>query len=128
MVKRSRPRAILELLETKAASRGDEITRVMVLWPLSALEWLAGRWTRALEHATAAHELTEQTQHSHAHNWVGRAKALLEADLGLVDDARASVDEVLAHSPDGRLRDLHHRHARCPGSARARARQPGGGR
>ena len=91
-------RAILELLETKAASRGDEITRVMVLWPLSALEWLAGRWTRALEHATAAHELTEQTQHSHAHNWVGRAKALLEADLGLVDDARASVDEVLAHS------------------------------
>jgi ATP/maltotriose-dependent transcriptional regulator MalT len=91
-------RAILELLETKAASRGDEITRVMVLWPLSALEWLAGRWTRALEHATAAHELTEQTQHSHAQHWVGRAKALLEADLGLVDDAHASVDEVLAHS------------------------------
>jgi DNA-binding CsgD family transcriptional regulator len=70
----------------------------MVLWPLSALEWLAGRWTRALQHATAAHELTEQTQHSHAQHWVGRAKALLEADLGLVDDARASVDEVLAHS------------------------------
>jgi ATP/maltotriose-dependent transcriptional regulator MalT len=93
-----RARAILELLETKASSRGDEITRVMVLWPLSALEWLAGNWPRALEHAAAAAELTEQTQHAHAQHWVGRAKALLEADLGLIDDARASVDEVLAHS------------------------------
>ena len=70
----------------------------MMLWSLTALEWLAGRWSLALEHAAAAYELTEQTQHAHARHWVGRAKALLEADLGLVEDARASVDEVLALS------------------------------
>ena len=35
----------------------------MVCWYLSLLEWLAGRWQRALDHATAAHELAEQTQH-----------------------------------------------------------------
>ena len=52
------------------------------------LEWLAGRWGLALEQAAAAYELTEQTQHGHACTWVGRAKALIEADLGLVEQAR----------------------------------------
>ncbi len=94
-----RARVIFERLEAQAASRGDEVTRVMVLWSLTALEWLAGRWSLALEHAAAAYELTEQTQHAHARHWVGRAKALLEADLGLVEQARASVDEVLSLSP-----------------------------
>ena len=72
----------------------------MVLWALTALEWLAGRWSLALEHAGAAYELTEQTQHAHARHWVGRAKALLEADLGLVEQARASAAEVLALAQD----------------------------
>jgi DNA-binding CsgD family transcriptional regulator len=90
------PRAVLEQLEERAAARGDEGSRAMILWPLTMLEWLAGRWQRALEHATAAYELTEQTQHPHARMWVGRVKALLEADLGLVDEARASAEEALA--------------------------------
>ena len=94
-----RARVIFERLEAQAASRGDEVSRVMVLWSLTALEWLAGRWSLALEHAAAAYELTEQTQHAHARHWVGRAKALLEVDLGLVEQARASVDEVLSLSP-----------------------------
>jgi ATP/maltotriose-dependent transcriptional regulator MalT len=89
-------RVIFERLEYEAASRGDEVSRVMTLWSLTALEWLAGRWRRALEHAGAAYELTEQTQHAHARGWVGRAKALLEADLGLVEESRASAGEVLA--------------------------------
>ena len=93
-----RARVEFEKLEAEAAARGDEGTRVMVLWPLSMLEWLAGRWQRALERAAAAHELTEQTQHPHARFWVGRAKALIETDLGLVDRARASADEGLAWS------------------------------
>ena len=57
-----RPRAILEELEAMAAARGDEDTRVLLLWGLSTLEWLAGRWQPALEHAAAAHELGEQIQ------------------------------------------------------------------
>ena len=91
-----RARSLYEDVETRAAARGDEITRVMALWPLSALEWLAGRWSRALELAVSAHELTEQTQHPHARQWIGRAKALLEADLGLEEEARSSAEEGLA--------------------------------
>ena len=70
----------------------------MALWPLAMLEWLVGRWPRALEHAAAAAELTAQTQYSHALMWVARVKALLEADLGLVGEARASAEESLAYS------------------------------
>jgi DNA-binding CsgD family transcriptional regulator len=93
-----RARAILEPMERAAAARGDESTRVMVLWPLSMLEWLAGRWALALAHATAAYELSELTQHPHGRGWVGRAKALIEADLGLVEQARASAAEALAYA------------------------------
>jgi DNA-binding CsgD family transcriptional regulator len=91
-------RAIFEALEREASARGDESTRVMVLWPLSMLEWFAGRWQLALTHAVAAHDLVEQTQHRHGRAWIGRAKALIEADLGLVEQARASVAEALAHA------------------------------
>jgi DNA-binding CsgD family transcriptional regulator len=92
------PRAVLEGLEATAAAQGDEGTRVMVLWPLTMLEWIAGRWQRALEHAAAASELTEQTEYPHARGWVGRVRALLEADLGLVEEARASAETTLEYA------------------------------
>lgn len=91
-----RSRAVLEALETKAAVRGDEHSRVMLLWTLAMLEWSAGRWPQALGHCTAAYELTEQSQYPHALAWVGRIKALVEADLGLVDEARSSIADGLA--------------------------------
>ena len=93
-----RARAVFEDLEAKAAARGDEATRVCVLWPLIMLEWLAGRWQLALEHAAVAQELTEQTDHPQARQFMGHIKALLEADLGLIDDARASAEEGIAHT------------------------------
>ena len=93
-----RARAILEEIEAWMLERGDENSRVMLLWALSMVEWLAGRWQRALDDAVAARELTEQTQHPHAWGLVGRYKALIEADLGLVDDARTSAEEGLAVS------------------------------
>jgi DNA-binding CsgD family transcriptional regulator len=92
-----RARTLLADLEAQSLESGDESSRVMVLWMLSIVEWLAGRWRRALELATEAYELTEQTQHPQARTWVGRAKALIEADLGLVDEARASAAECLAY-------------------------------
>jgi DNA-binding CsgD family transcriptional regulator len=70
----------------------------MVLWSLAMLEWLAGRLPRAHELADAAYELTEQTQHQHGLIWTARVKALVEADLGLVDQARASAEEGVAFS------------------------------
>jgi DNA-binding CsgD family transcriptional regulator len=91
-----RSRAMLEELEAKAAARGDESSRVMIIWPLSMLEWLAGRWPLALEHAKGAYELGEQGQHGHGRAWVARMKALIEADLGLVEQARASAEQGLA--------------------------------
>ena len=113
------PRSVFEELEARAAARGDEGTRMMALWPLAMLEWLVGRWPRALEHAAAAAELSAQTQHSHALMWVARVKALLEADLGLVGEARASAEESLRT----RERPRMSAHGRFPGGVRpARAR------
>ena len=88
-----RARAILDELEAQAAARGDEETRILILWQLGSVEWLAGRWARALEHASSAHELGEQTQFFHRLGWAGRIKAVLEADLGLVEEARTSAEE-----------------------------------
>jgi ATP/maltotriose-dependent transcriptional regulator MalT len=91
-------RDLLEQVGSQALERGDEVSRLMVLWALTIVEWVAGRWDLAHERASAAYELTQQTQHPHALVWVGRAKALVEADLGLVEDARASAEESLAFS------------------------------
>ena len=95
-----RARAVFEELEAEAATRGDEPTRAVVLWPLSMLEWQVGRWQRARELATVAQELTEQTDHQHGRAWMGQVKALLAADLGLVDEARASAEEGIAHAQE----------------------------
>ena len=91
-----RARAIYEEIEAKAAVRGDERSHVLALWLLGMLEWLAGRWQRALLYGAAADELAEQTQTGLERAWVGRMKALVEADLGLVDEARTSAKQGLA--------------------------------
>jgi ATP/maltotriose-dependent transcriptional regulator MalT len=93
-----RARVIFEELEVQASARGDEGTRAVVLWPLSMLEWLVGRWQRALEHAAVAQELTEQADHPHGRVWMGQVKALLAVELGQVDEARATAEEGLAHA------------------------------
>jgi ATP/maltotriose-dependent transcriptional regulator MalT len=93
-----RPRALLEKLDAETVARGDEITRVMLLWTRGMLEWLAGRWHVALDHARAARELGEQSQSVHGRIWVARIQALVEADLGLVEGARASAAEGLSYS------------------------------
>jgi DNA-binding CsgD family transcriptional regulator len=90
-----RPRALLEDLERNASTRGDEGTRVITLWYLGTLEWLAGRWQTALDRTTAARELAAQIMFGRASGWVGRVRALVETDLGYVEEARASADEGL---------------------------------
>jgi DNA-binding CsgD family transcriptional regulator len=91
-----RARALLEELEASAAARGNEDTRRETLWYLCVLEWLAGRWQQALDRATTAHELGVQAG---AHSgFAGRWKALVEADLGLVEQARASAQQSLAQA------------------------------
>jgi DNA-binding CsgD family transcriptional regulator len=92
-----RARALLDELEAIAVARGNEDTRRETVWYLCVLEWLAGRWQRALDHATTAHELGEQIHGAHS-GFTGRWKALVEVDLGLVEQARASAEESLAQA------------------------------
>jgi DNA-binding CsgD family transcriptional regulator len=93
-----RTRVILEELEATAGARGDERSRVLVLWYLVLVEWYAGRWQRAMEYAAVAHELGEQTDWPRSLAWVGRVRALLEADLGLVEAARSHAEAGLVFS------------------------------
>jgi DNA-binding CsgD family transcriptional regulator/Cdc6-like AAA superfamily ATPase len=90
-----RVRSMLEEVEMAAIDRGDEETRPMALFALLVLEWHTGRWQRALELAAIARELGEQSgAHSLREN-VERAAARVEADLGLVEQARGSAEEGL---------------------------------
>ena len=90
-----RAHAIFEELEQNAIERGDEGSRGHVLWRLSLMEWYMGRWHHALEHATAALEIAEQTLDAHQRVFMGRIKALIETDLGLVEEARRAGEESL---------------------------------
>jgi DNA-binding CsgD family transcriptional regulator len=91
-----RAQSRLDALITAAATRGDEGSHTQLMWSLSIVDWLAGRWEIALDHVVEACELAAQTQETSGRGMVGRVKALIEADLGLVDKARASAEEGLA--------------------------------
>jgi DNA-binding CsgD family transcriptional regulator len=87
-----RARALLEEIETKAAARGDERLRAQAHGARARIEWFAGNWQLALDLATEAREFHPRIQHE-----VGllvRLKALAEADLGLVEQARASAEDA----------------------------------
>jgi tetratricopeptide (TPR) repeat protein len=86
----------LEELEREALASGDESKRQFVLLQLIVLEWHAGNWANALDHAVAAAELADQTHERQFASMVGLNKALVELDLGLVDRARASAEKGLA--------------------------------
>jgi DNA-binding CsgD family transcriptional regulator len=91
-------RGMLEALEAESAARGDEQTRIHTLWYRTILEWFVGNLHEALELATEAYELGEQARFPSNAGWNGRIKALIETDLGLVDEARSSAEEGAAKS------------------------------
>ncbi len=80
-------------LEAEAAARGDEFSRMLALWHLSWAEWGAGRLPAALAAADRAQEAGGQIDIWHERAWVGRVRALVEADLGLLDEARMSAGQ-----------------------------------
>ena len=88
-----RARALLEEIETKAATRGDERLRAQAHGARSRIEWFAGNWQLALDLAIKAHELHDRIQHDVGQHV--RLRALAEADLGLVEQARASAEAAL---------------------------------
>ena len=93
-----RARAILETLAAKAVARGDEVLRGQIAGSLGRLEWFAGNWQLALEHLDVAYEVQEQTLSRHQGGVDSRLRALTEADIGLVEQARKSAKEALATS------------------------------
>jgi DNA-binding CsgD family transcriptional regulator len=93
-----RAREMLDAVEQDATARGDEHTRQWAVLLLIQLDWYAGFWRRALDRAVAGIELAEQTQELQYRGMIGHNKALVEVDLGLVDEARASVEDALACS------------------------------
>ncbi len=90
--------AMFATLAAEATARGDEHTGIHSLWYRSMIEWFRGNWHRALELAAEAYETGEQTQFPNTRGWKGRVAALIEADLGLVEQARASALGGLAQS------------------------------
>ena len=79
--------------EAETAARGDEFSRMLALWHLSWAEWGAGRLPAALAAADRAQEAGGQIDIWHERAWVGRVRALVEADLGLLDEARMSAGQ-----------------------------------
>jgi hypothetical protein len=92
--------AALEKLEADAAARGDDYSQNLILWHRSWAQWAAGRLHPALEFADRAQELGGQIQKWHERAWVGRIRALVEADLGLADEARASACQGIARAQE----------------------------
>ena len=93
-----RARAILEELESEAATWGSEELRGVLLRSLGRVDWLAGRWDAALERTALALEFWEQMQAPHGVALTAPLRALLEVDLGRVDEARASAERGVAIS------------------------------
>jgi DNA-binding CsgD family transcriptional regulator len=93
-----RARAILEERESEAGTWGSEELRGVLLRSLGKLDWLAGRWDAALERTTLALEFWEQMQAPHGVALTAHIRALLEVDLGRVEEARASGERGVAIS------------------------------
>lgn len=91
-----RARDIINREEQMAAARGDEGTHGQLLFYLVMLEWKAGRWQRALEHAALALELGEQLGDRQYEGMVLYGRATILAHLGRVDEARATAAKALS--------------------------------
>ena len=61
----------------------------MILWYGAESSGWQAAGTGRVALAVAAYDLTAQTQYARGRASIGRQKALIEADLGLIDDARA---------------------------------------
>ena len=87
---------MFEALERDAVARGDEHARAFAVLQMIHREWYAGRWRSALEHAAVALELAEQTGEVQYAAMACSYTASVQADAGLVEQARATAQRGLA--------------------------------
>jgi DNA-binding CsgD family transcriptional regulator len=93
-----RARTLMEAAEGAAVERGDEETRALILFFLSALEIHAGRWRRAQEYITAGLELAEQLDDQQLSGMMSGAQADLDIVCGRIEAAREGIAHSLAIS------------------------------
>jgi DNA-binding CsgD family transcriptional regulator len=85
-------RSMIQEVTRVAADRGDEHTRQWTRLQLLLIETHAGRWPLALEHAAEARAIAEQTQEAQYRGMVESIASHVEADTGLIREARLSAE------------------------------------
>jgi DNA-binding CsgD family transcriptional regulator len=86
---------MLEAMERDAVARGDEHARAFAVLQMIYRDWYAGRWRSALEHAAVALEVAEQTGEAQYAAMACSFTASVQADAGLVEQARATAQRGL---------------------------------
>ena len=85
-------RALFEALHLEATEAGDELAALGARARLVDVALPEGRWNDAERHAAEAHELSEQIGAKHSAGLDAYWKALSEAHLGRVEEARATAE------------------------------------
>jgi DNA-binding CsgD family transcriptional regulator len=91
-----RARDLFRTLERDALARGDEHARAWAVLQMIYSDWHAGQWRSALEHAAVALELAEQTGEVQYGGMACAFTAWVQADAGLLEQARATAQRGLA--------------------------------
>ena len=97
----------------RTLDEGDESSRDLICLFLAELEWLAGNWHVALEHAQEGLEVTEQTGSEVTHAALAVPLALVSGARGELDAAIRMVSAAAAQSDaiDERSYATYNRHA-----------------
>jgi DNA-binding CsgD family transcriptional regulator len=88
-------RSHFEALYRAAVDGGDEHSLPFILYHFARIELLTGDWQRAREHAHESRETTLQGGLAMHYSFSLGVEALVDAHLGLVETARAKIDEGL---------------------------------
>jgi len=88
-------RSTLTALRDTVLERGDEHTLGYVSHHLGRVECLAGNWELASHYAAESFEITVQTAQEEQRPFALTMRALVDAHLGRVAEARAATDEGL---------------------------------
>jgi DNA-binding CsgD family transcriptional regulator len=82
-------------LYAEAVDRGDEHSFTHILFYLARVELLTGDWERARDHARECHEAGLQSGQASELPYSLLIEALIESHLGLVEPARAKIEQGL---------------------------------
>jgi len=88
-------RRTLDALRQGALARGDEHSLTYVAFHLGRIECLAGNWELAADYAEECFETMAQTGQEDERPFALTLRALVDAHLGRVTEARAATDEGL---------------------------------